>query len=530
MKFANRLISLLMMASLFQVPTTVVAENARVVVDDTSVARFYQEIGYQPVWMGPHGLLPAGQIALQMMANAFEAGLAPDDYRVLDLETARIDGIDYADEMPTPVVAPYTQCDIILTHKILEYATHLSQGRIMPETIDAEWLAQRRVQTRDIPAELAQAVKKNRLKECIESLHPKTEAYRGLRKALQQYASIERSGGWSPVVPGPILAKGDRGPRVAALKQRLKLTADWSGNPSMADDTFDDMLASAVRHFQRRHGLKQDGLVGKQTLDELNIPVTERITQLELNMERWRWFPDSLGERYIIINIPAFELRVVEANTNIYRSRVIVGKKERPTPVMSDWMIYLEFNPFWNIPQEIARNDILPEVIKDPAYLNQRGIHVFDSWDGEAEEVDPATISWERLSARFFPFRLQQEPTDSNALGKIKFMFPNPHSIYIHDTPGKALFNRQVRTFSSGCVRVEKPMILARYLLGWSRTRLEAVIAQEQPKTVILDAPIPVHLVYFTAWVDEDETVHFRKDIYGRDERVLFALGNASPI
>ena len=246
-------------------------------------------------------------------------------------------------------------------------------------------------------------------------------------------------------------------------------------------------------------------------------------------MERWRWFPDSLGERYLMVNIPAFELSVVEGHTRIDNVRAIVGRKRRQTPIMSNRMTYLELNPYWNIPRKIARRDILPKVIRDPAYLNRQGIRVFDSWDPQALELDPTTIPWEKISAAHFPYRLRQDPSDLNALGQVKFMFPNHHSVYIHDTPGKALFDRQERSFSSGCVRVEAPLALAQYLLGeqgWNRARLEGAIARGQRQAVVLDNPIPVHLVYFTAWVDEDGRVNFREDIYERDLRLLLALRN----
>ncbi len=207
--------------------------------------------------------------------------------------------------------------------------------------------------------------------------------------------------------------------------------------------------------------------------------------------------------------------------------RAIVGKKGRQTPIMSGRMTYLEFHPYWNIPRKIARRDILPKAIADPGYLVRQGIRVFDGWDGQAMELDPTHLAWEILSARSFPYRLRQDPSPVNALGQVKFIFPNRHSVYIHDTPGKALFLRQERHLSSGCVRVEAPLALAQYLLndqGWDRDRLRDTISQGQRKTVVLDRPVPVHLVYFTAWADADGTVNFRGDIYGRDRDLLVAL------
>lgn len=499
------------------------------------VARFYEKVGYHPVWTGSTGLLPQGEFLLQMLADAAQTGSFEDGHRLFYPDTSRAHGIHGANEIRPVTLAPDLKIDVMLTHRLIQYAQHLSQGRLLPETIFKKWLAQRRPRAIDFPAELARALKDGRLHAYLESLHPKGEAYQGLRKALQHYREIKQSGGWSPIAAGPTLGKGDRGPRVEELKHRLLLTGEWSCDEPTRNDGFDESVETAVRYFQQRHGLKADGLVGKQTLAELNVPVDRRIIQLQLNMERWRWFPDSLGERYLMVNIPAFELRVVEASRRVEYFRVIVGKKGRQTPIMSDRMTYLELNPYWNIPQKIARKDILPKVIDDPSYLVRQGIRVFDGWEHQAPEMDPTTIAWDRLSTRHFPYRLRQDPSCLNALGQVKFIFPNPHSIYIHDTPGKTLFDRQERIFSSGCVRVEEPMALAHYLLndqGWTPEKLQATILKGKRKSVTLDDPIPVHLVYFTAWTAEDGTVHFRDDIYGRDRRLLVALSNcdADPV
>ena len=491
------------------------------------VARFYQRVGFQPVWTAPHGLLPQGEHLLRFMANAFEAGLFSDAYQRPDIETICAERGFFSKTTPLSDVASQLQLDVVLTAKMLRYAQHLSQGQVMPETLSTTWLATRRPSTRDIPTELAQALREDRLVAYIESLHPHGQAYQDLRNALGRYATIKRTGGWPTIVPGPTLRKGDQGPRVAALKRRLKITEDLTGDVPADNAKFDAIVESAVARFQRRHGLTADGLVGERTRAELNVPVEDRITGLQLNMERWRWFPDSLGDRYLMVNIPAFSLHIVEANQCIDRLRAIVGKNRRETPILSGQMTYLELNPYWNIPRKIARTDILPKVIGDPTYLARQGIRIFDGWDRQARELDPTNIPWETISARTFPYRLRQDPSDLNALGQVKFMFPNHQSVYIHDTPGKALFNRARRSFSSGCVRLEAPLRLAQYLLsgqGWDRTRLESVVSQGQRQTVVLDNPIPVHLVYFTAWVDKDGTVNFREDIYNQDQQLLMAL------
>jgi murein L,D-transpeptidase YcbB/YkuD len=493
------------------------------------VARFYHTVGHSPVWVDAHGWRPEGEALLAAIGDPANVGLGSDKYLLPSLRKAYTDLVAFSDTFQVNDLKQCIQLDVALTDTVLRYAQHLSQGRVMPESLSPQWLAQRRVATRDIPAELAQALKADRLEAYFESLHPKGKAYRRLRKALQQYERIRRSGGWPSIAPGPTLQTGDAGFRVEALRHRLHMTDDEPTEGPADQAGYDQYVEAAVERFQRRHGLQADGLVGKRTLTELNIPVEKRITQLQINMERWRWFPDSLGDRYLMVNIPAFELSVVEADTQINSMRAIVGRKRRQTPILSDRMTYLEFNPYWNIPRNIARKDILPKAITDPTYLARRGIRVFDSWDDQARELDPMSIPWESLSARYFPYRLRQDPSDVNALGRVKFMFPNPLSVYIHDTPGKVLFDQQARSFSSGCIRVNAPLTLAQYLLsnqGWDRARLEAAVARGQRQTVVLNKPIPVHLVYFTAWVDAEGRVNFREDIYGRDRRLLIALNS----
>lgn len=497
-----------------------------------AIARFYQQVGYRPVWTGPDGLLPRGERLLQTITNASTAGLDLKDYVLPDAPNALVDFTQAPGHHLPQKMASYLRSDIILTESILRYANHVYQGRVLPDQIYQSWLAPKRPTSRNIPDELAQSIQDDCFDAFIESLHPQSENYKRLRSALWQYEKIRQSGGWLPIDSGSTLQFGDQGPRVAMLKYRLKLTTDGFEDTPIANDRFDERVTSAVRHFQRRHGLKEDGLVGKQTLAELNVSVEKRIDQLQLSMERWRWYPDSFGDRFLMVNIPAFTLTIVESGSRVDRIRAIVGKKNRQTPIMSGQMTYIEFNPYWNIPQKIARRDILPRIKHDPAYLINQGIRVFDSWDQHAQALDPAGIDWKKLSAGYFPYRLRQDPGRRNALGQIKFIFPNSKSIYIHDTPGKSLFSQDERAFSSGCVRIEAPLSLALELLNdqrWSRDRLSRVTPREKPVSVVLKKPMPVHLVYFTAWVDEDQTVNFRKDIYGHDARLFQALYHPEP-
>ncbi|MBR9987760.1 MAG: L,D-transpeptidase family protein, partial [Desulfosarcina sp.] len=493
------------------------------------VARFYRMVDYQPVWVDANGLRSQGKILWRAIMGSAGDGLRPDDYLVPALVPPLKDAASFSHEVRLSYPKQYVQMDVALTAVMLKYAIHLEQGRIAPQTLAHMGVADQPTPGSDLPAELAAAVKEDRLTAFIEALRPKQKAYGRLRSALKRYDHIRETGGWPAIAPGPSLTLGDRGPRVSALRNRLALSGDLSSGLPVDNDNYDRGLETAVMRFQYRHGLVADGVVGKKTLAALSVSVEARILALQLNMERWRWYPDSFGKRYLLVNIPDYTLAVMEGDWMVRRMRAIVGKSRRQTPALSGRMTYLEFNPYWNIPRKIARRDILPKVVSDPEYLTRQGIRVFDSWDRQAREVDPAGIIWENLSANHFPYRLRQDPSDVNALGRIKFMFPNPQSVYIHDTPGRALFNRQERHFSSGCIRVETPLDLAQYLLdgqGWTLSRLEAAMMNGRRQTVVLDDPIPVHLVYFTAWVDADGAVNFREDIYDRDRELLIALNH----
>jgi murein L,D-transpeptidase YcbB/YkuD len=356
---------------------------------------------------------------------------------------------------------------------------------------------------------------------------PSNPIYRRLRRVLAEYSDMAARGGWPQVPVGPSLKPGMAGPRVSALRLRLMASGDLTIE-STASKVYDAALVQAVERFQARHGLETDGVVGAKTLQALNVPVEQRIEQILINMERWRWMPDDLGDRYILVNLAGFELDVVEYGSTALEMRIVVGKTYLSTPVFSGRMTYLDFNPYWTVPPSIAQKDILPKIQADPGYLESDGMRVFDGWGEEASELDPATVDWASVDATLLRFKFRQDPGPKNALGRVKFMFPNEFEVYLHDTPSRGLFQRTVRTFSSGCIRVERPLELAEYLLhddpSWTRTRIDSVIAAGKPMRVVLPAPIPVHLTYSTVWFGEGGTVHFRDDIYGRDALIAQAL------
>jgi len=493
---------------------------------------FYERRMYRPAWSEDDGPLLQVDALVKAIHEADREGLRPTDYHLAKTE-ATLKEMRQNQEKKTPLnPRRLVDLDLLLTDAFLVYGSHLLVGRINPETIDAEWLANRR--EADLVSILQTALDSNQIEEGLKKLLPPQPGYGRLKRALAHYRGVAAKGGWFTVPDGPRMQKGDRGERVVALRTRLITTGDLAEEQLNNGELFDDRLEEAVQAFQRRNGLDVDGMVGPATLAAMNVPVEERIRQIEINMERWRWLPQYLGERFILVNIANFELDVVENDQPVMTMRAVVGKNYRRTPVFSDRMTYLVLSPYWHIPQGIAVQDKLPLIRKDPDYLTKENIKVFQGWGAETKEIDPKTVDWSTVTAKNFNYRLRQEPGPQNALGRVKFMFPNKFDVYLHDTPSRELFVKTVRTFSSGCIRIEKPIELAEYLLRddpkLTREKILTTIDKGVEQTVRLAEPTPIHLLYWTAWVDEDGTVHFRNDIYGRDKLLIEALQEKPPL
>ncbi len=491
------------------------------------LARFYRKRAFRPAWMGPEGRFAQARDLVDAIQKAPLEGLTADAYHLTLIETL-LQQIEAARHARNPV-DPKLQADLdlLLTDAFLVYGSHLLSGRVNPETIYARWAVTSR--EADLAAILDAALEeKGGVKAALAGLLPQYPAYARLGQALADYRALAEQGGWPSVPEGPALHKGDRGPRIAVLRARLVASGDLDTNADGDPEVFDDLLERGVRRFQGRYGLTVDGVVGPATLSALNVPVADRIRQIEINMERWRWLPDDLGKRYILVNTAAFFLKVVDGERTVLAMKVIAGRKARRTPVFSGLMTYLVLNPYWHIPHKLAARDILPKIKKDPGYLERQGIHVFASWEESAPEIPPEEIDWSRVTERNFSFKLRQDPGPMNALGRVKFMFPNKFAVYLHDTPARTLFERSRRDFSSGCIRVERPIDLAAYVLRgdpkWTRDKIVSAIETRRNRIVWLPEPIPVHVLYWTAWVDRKGTLCFRSDVYGRDGPLDAAL------
>ncbi len=342
---------------------------------------------------------------------------------------------------------------------------------------------------------------------------PQTADY--IERAMVDYRGIVSQGGWQRVPADEKLRQGSQAESVVALRRRLMISGDLPTSAGLSPQ-FDTYVDAAVKRFQARHGLPSDGVMGQYSLAALNVPANVRLGQLETNLVRLRSMSGYLGDRYVMVNIPAAEIEAVESQRVAQRHTAIVGQITRQTPILNSKIFELNLNPYWTAPKSIIRKDIIPHMRKEPNYLTKNNILVFD---GNDNEVPPASIDW--TSDEAVQYRFRQEPGRINAMGSVKINFPNPHAVYMHDTPQQGLFNKLMRFDSSGCVRVKN----VRDLLVWlaqdtpagSRREIESIIASGDRTDLKLAAPVPVYFTYVTAWSTDDGVVQFRDDIYKRD-------------
>jgi murein L,D-transpeptidase YcbB/YkuD len=359
----------------------------------------------------------------------------------------------------------------------------------------------------------ARASAGDKVASTLPILSPETISF--VEQAIVQYQGIVAAGGWQTVPATKKLQLGVVDPDVQALRQRLMVSGDLAATAGISS-AFDSYVDTALKRFQTRHGLPVDGTTGRYTFAAMNVPADVRLTQLQTNLVRLKTMSGSLGERFVMVNIPAAQIEAVEGGRVVLRHTAIVGKIDRQTPILSSKINEIIINPYWNAPESIVRRDIIPLVRKDPEYLSKNSIHILDS---KGNEVDPLSIDWSTEEAAKLRFR--QDPGKINAMSSVKINFPNSHAVYMHDTPQQSLFIDQDRFYSSGCVRVQNVRDLVTWLLrdtsGWDRQRFEQTIRSGENMPVNLAAPVPVYFVYISAWSTGDAVVHFRDDIYGMD-------------
>ena len=471
------------------------------------IHQFYAQRNFRPAWDRP-GVVNDLHRALRDSRND---GLDPRDYYTAQLEAMAADV--RSGKAGSELRA---QFDVLNTEALLRLGYHLSFGKVDPHTFDSQWNYGRTLEGVNIAQAIERALDADDVYNRIEALKPTHYLYVNLRRELARYYAISDAGGWKTIPAGPALKTGMTDARIAALRARLRMTGDISGSASDSQ-SYDAELDRAVRIYQERLGLEADGVAGARTITELNVSVSARIEQIRINLDRGRVLLQDLPDEFVVVNVAGYQVFFVRNREVVWRSRVQVGKPYRRTPIFRSQITYLVFNPTWTVPPGIIANDILPEARRDPASITRRGLKVLDR---TGTEINPATIDWAMFRSGNIPYTLRQDPGPKNALGRVKFMFPNDYAVYLHDTPSTSLFDAADRSFSSGCVRVENPLQFASLLLddpAWNDTAIAQAIESGRIQNVTLKRKIPVLLAYWTAWADPEGHVNFRRDIYGQD-------------
>jgi len=508
--------------------------------DQTEWAKkFYRERGFRLGWFRNHELVPQARTLLGVINKAADEGLDPKEYKTKDFEQLFKD-LDAAQGDSTKRNTLEKEIDVALSGTYFNYASDFYRGTVDPRAVKSiDWNVKRnKIKLHKALMTILKERESTYGYYDFEPLHPE---YDRLKKALADYRVIQRNGGW-PVLPATTRLKpGATSAAVATLRIRLlgpDAAAPTAGTPAVAvanspgkpaapaapaAQVYDAELVAAVKEFQAMNGLKQDGIVTGETLRLLNVSVAQRIDQITLNMERWRWIPKKFEPNYLLVNIPEYTLHVVEENKEKFTMPVIVGKTLNATPVFSDKMEFVVLAPYWNVPFSIIDKELRPKLVANAqATLDRLDMEVVKGWGAKATPIEPNSIDWANVSQKTWKYTLRRRPGPKNDLGDVKFIFPNSNDIYLHDTPHDELFSQTKRGFSHGCVRVAEPIKLAEYLLrdkpDWGRTAIIDTIAGRREKYVTLPEKLPVYLVYFTTWVDEAGKVHFRDDIYGHDK------------
>jgi len=494
-------------------PGVTTIHGARIALGER-LHEFYSRREFRAAWSTPQ----LQSELLRTIADSEADGLNAADYHLPLLR-----------ELAAQVAAPdatatlKAQNDILLTEGLLRLAYHLSFGKVDAVSFDAQWNYGRVLPRTDVAQRIEEAITSGAIYDRVAALKPTHPLYVRMKQELARLRAMQSD--WSAVPAGAKLEPGAHDERVPTYRARLVRSGDLAQAAVSDEQLYDPPLVEAVKRYQRRHGLMPDGVLGATTVAEMNVPIAKRIEQLRINLDRGRVVLHDLPERFIVVNIAAYSLYLVNGQDVVWTTRVQVGKTYRKTPLFRSEISYVVFNPTWTVPPGILKSDILPAAKRDPAAITNKGLKVLAA---DGSEVDPASVDWSQFKSGHIPYTLRQDPGPKNALGRVKLMFPNPYSVYLHDTPSQSLFERDERAFSSGCVRVERALELAERVLDdapqWNPDSIAKVITAGQTQNVTLHRKMPILLMYWTAWVDHEGIVNFRHDVYDSDAKWAAAL------
>lgn len=505
----------------------------------------YRKHGHQPIWMDHFRLNKAGKTLVKSLRHTASDEWKAYRYRISKLQTE----IERLSNQPKHAAA----IDVLLSDAYIDFAQQVMNNELLPNNGELDHPSFRkvaappatRISSLDVISLLSQSLEQGKLYSLVSQLVPSHEGYQRLTNELDRYQEIADSGLWYPLDLDQELTLGDSHAQVPRLRWMLQSygdyrqgTLDWlkpeqeKQDPSLLEQDYksgdardefkvDDDIVAAIKHFQKRNGLKKTGIVDHATLERLNVPPYFMAQRIALNMKRWRYLPKEMGDRFILVNMANFRLDLIENNESQLSMKVIIGKEKLRTPVLAETISTIVLAPVWNVPHRIAKRDIIPMAKANPNYLKEHNFKIYEGWQIPAKEIPITNIDWTGFDSRENTYRFVQAPGEENSLGHVKFVIPNDQSIYLHDTNHKELFQYDMRALSSGCIRVEKPMELAHALLArqnWDDTLIQKVVDNAQTRAVHLKEPIPVYLMYWTTWVDDKGQLQVRDDVYKRDQ------------
>lgn len=502
------------------------------------IHRFYGERNFQPAWI-KDGKIPelAYEMRYEIGQSKFD-GLNPVDYHFAALndyfsrfEAAKKQG----KTLPENELAAV---DVLLTDAFIMMGSHLSLGKVDPENLKTSWNIQRNAPELVLDRRLEEALNGSGIRKSLQALYPSFVIYRKMREGLRElYDDMERFekrpfAQWKPLKTDKSIKPDESNPMMPEIRKRLYFWGYVDAYETVEDKVYDAELVVGIKKLQRRHGMEPDGVIGQGTIQALNQTPEMLIRTAAVNLERLRWLPDTIKDsELILVNTANFQLDFLHNRDTVFTSKVIVGKSYHATPQFSAEMSYIVFSPTWTVPTSITRTEIIPAVKKNRNYLASKNMKLLNSSGGI---VDPASIDWAKVNPKTFPYTVRQEPGESNSLGLAKFMFPNKHSVYIHDTPSRSLFEREDRALSHGCIRIQRPFDFAKFLLShdptWTDERIRQAMRQPKEVTVTLNRKIPVAIIYMTYWANGGGEMFFRSDIYGRDAEIAKALKESKGI
>ena len=493
-----------------------VAVNGIELFSQGELPQFYSNRDFEPAWNNSKNK----KDLIESLESSFDEGLSPNDYhlemikRLTDKsKKGKLSHQEHAD------------LDLLMTDALILYASHLLEGKLEQSDLRKTWDVERNEGPSNPDSLLTATLHNKRIKVVLEEFKPTHYMYKLMKLQLKELRAEAAEGGWPLVSEGETLKPGDTTARVVEIRNYLMAVGDLKKYSVENEEVFDTIVEAAVKDFQVRHKLTSDGVIGKGTIEQMRVPIEDRIDMIILNLERTRWIFQHPDDDFLLVNIAGFHVKRITNKKEVFDSRVIVGKFHKESPVFKGVMKYIVMNPTWTLPYSISTHETLPRLKKDPGYLAAKHMEVMDR---NGKILDPSTIDWSQYSRGNFPFIIRQKAGPWNALGEVKFMFPNKYAVYLHDTPSRGLFNRQDRAFSHGCIRTEDKWGLMMSLMDdpdvWNMDKINEILKSGKTTTITLPKPVNIYLIYLTAAVDQDNNLMFMKDVYKRDKGVITAL------